>query len=372
MKTPLGCRLLLGTAAVVFMLGSAGRAAEEVSSPRAAVTEGREGAAGSPAGRADQGGESAERPGWLDRPFHAIDPANFQRAFDRAVGLDSGERSDRPRGPEIPEPVFFDNVRPLGDLKYSNELNYLVNSSTRNAPTLQVIEYEYTFADWRAAELDLSYFNGNLQILTPFYQRTLGVGRDRNWVHGYQLSADVYLRSGFVGGSTVYMFAWKPKEDSRFSTQVFVGANRALIGGFNPVGSGPSALRFAPPAASPDDRAFGAWRPTFNVDLFYKAGEKTTFGVETDLFFQSGKAGEYLCFPFLTYEAGKHAFFQVGAGYYHFESRDQFTLLAHVNLVNPSTRRARERADARQEPDAGQPPEGRGLRRWISRWLGER
>ena len=149
----------------------------------------QEAAGGEPSGRPDRGDDAAETPGKLDPLFRAIDPARLQRLFDEVVGLDSGDVSRRPEAPELGEPVFFDLTRPLGDRKYGNELNYLFNSSTRNAPTLQVIEYEYAFADWRAAELDLSYFNGNLEILTPFYQRTLGVGRRRNWVHGYQVSA---------------------------------------------------------------------------------------------------------------------------------------------------------------------------------------
>jgi hypothetical protein len=106
--------------------------------------------------RPDRGDDAAESPGRLDPFFRAIDPSRLQRLLDRWVGLDSGDVSTRPEAPEIGEPVFFDLTRPLGDRKYGNELNYLFNSSTRNAPGLQVIEYEYTFADWRAAELDLS------------------------------------------------------------------------------------------------------------------------------------------------------------------------------------------------------------------------
>lgn len=314
-------------------------------------------------GRLDQGGESAARPGPLDPLFRAIDPARVERRFDQWLGLGTGGLSDRPRPPEIPEPVFFDVVRPLGDLKYANELNYLITSGTRNAPTLQVIEYEYVFADWGSAELDLSYYNENLQILTPFYQRTLGVGPQGNWVHGYQLSADLYLRSGFVGGSPVYNFSWKPERESRFSTSIFIGANRALIGGFTPARAGPAAFPGGPGSV---DRPFGAWRPTLNVDFFYKLGERWTIGVENDLFFHPGKAGEYLSFPFLTYEAGKHAFIQVGAGYYHFESRDQLTFLAHINLVNPSTRRTRA-----QPGEPGESvPEGRTVSGDLGGWFG--
>ncbi len=324
--------------------------------------------AGEPSGRPDRGEDAADRPGRLDPILRRVDPARLQHLFDRAAGLDTGDRSDRPRAPEIGEPVFFDLARPLGDLKYANELNYLLVSGSQNAPTLQVIEYEYTFADWRSVELDLSYFNGKLEILTPFYQRTLGVGRRRNWAHGYQVSPDIYTRSGFVGGTAVYTIGWKPDEESRFSSLVFVGANRALIGGFNLGPHAPSALRLAgPSAAGEGDRAFGSWRPTLIVDLFYELGEKFSIGIENDLFFRSGKAGEYLAFPFLTYKPGKHFFIQAGGGYYRFESRDQVAFLLHVNIVNPSHRRPRAEGGRPDDPDGSRP-----RRRGLGRLLGDR
>jgi hypothetical protein len=363
-------RAIFSVAVAWVVLATTGRLDAQEFGPADALPDpSRIGRAGSSEGAGDASGraDEAERPGRFDPLFRAFDPAWFQRLFDQVVGLDSGDRSSRPRAPEIGEPVFFDLTRPLGDRKYGNELNYLFNSSTRNAPALQVIEYEYAFDDWRAAELDLSYYNGNLEILTPFYQRTLGVGRRRNWVHGYQVSPDLYLRSGFVGGSAVYALGWKPEEESRFSSLIFVGANRALIGGFQfPKAGGPPI--------DPGDRVFGSWRPTINVNLFYKLAEKLTLGFEADQFLQGGRASEYLDFPFLTYEPGKHAFFQVGGGYYHFESRDQFTFFLHLNFVNPSTRKPRDEDDDRTE--TAPEPDGSGeagpIRRGFDRLLGRR
>ena len=308
------------------------------------------------------------RPGGLAPILDPLDAGRLQRLFDEFAGLDAGDRSRRPEVPEFGEPVFFDLTRPLGDRKYSNETNYLFNPSTRNAPTLQVIEYEYTFADWRSAEIDLSYYNGNLEVLTPFYQRTLGVGRRRSWSHGYQVSPDLYLRSGFVGGSAVYIFAWKPEAESRFSTITFLGANRTLIGGFHPT---PMPLR---PPIDGGDKVYGSWRPTLNIDLFYKLTEKLSVGLEDDLFFQSGRAAEYFAFPFVTYKPGKRLFLQVGGGYYRFESRDQFTAMVHLNFVNPSPRMPREEGrqdDPRPDPGPESGP-GRGpIRRCLARLLGD-
>jgi hypothetical protein len=280
----------------------------------------------------------AERPDPIGRLIDPINPARLQRRLDVAFGFDSGDEADRPEAPEIGEPVFFDVVRPLGERKYANEFNYLLNPSTRNAPTLQVLEYEYVFADWNAVELDLSYFNRKLEVLTPFYQRTLGVGRDGNWVHGVQLSTDLYLRSKFVGCTAVYMLGWKPDVESKFSALIFAGANRALINGFAPID--------VIPPRRPDDRTFGAWRPTLNVDLFYKLGERITLGIENDLFCHAGQAGEYLVMPFITWELSDHAFLQAGAGYYRFESVDQATFMLHLNFLNQSKRSKASDKDA--------------------------
>ncbi len=340
----------------------------------------------------EQEKQEKEKDGPLDPFFDLIDPARFQRIIDRVFAGETDSRRperERPEVPEIGEPVFFDLTRPLGARRYSNEFNYLLNPSTANAPTLQVLEYEYTFADWNSAELDLAYFNGNLEILTPFYQRTLGVGRAGRSVRGIQVSPDIYLRSGFVGGSAVYQYGWKPSKESRFSTLTFLGANRVLIGGFQFPASGAAARSSpllatpAPTRTSPDDRVYGAWRPTFNLDLFYKLTESVSLGIENDLFFQSGRASEYFSFPFVTWEAGQHAFFQVGGGYYHFESRDQFTFLLHLNFVNPSVKQGDEASGGTDEktPDDGRKGADRGdddisgqgpIRQWWNRRLGNR
>lgn len=357
------------------------RAGPSASGPNAGTPEGRnEGGGNEQPGeggdkKTDDGGEEGEKPSPLDPVFDFINPARAQRRLDGWFGRDPDAPSTKPAVPELGEPVFFDLSRPLGASRYSNELNYLYNVNSRNAPALQVLEYEYAFADWRSAELDLSYYNGNLQILTPFYQRTLGVGPRGNWAHGYQLSADVYTRSGNVGGSTVYVFGWKPERDSRFSTLTFLGANRALIGDFTPGGGsglGSASGGMGSPGTTPGLRRYMAWRPTLNADFFYRVGEKVTLGLENDLFFGSGRAGEYLVLPFVTIETGEHAFFQFGTGYYHFEGGDQFSFFAHINIVNPSTKR---KGPLPADDEGDRPGEGGDsrtgrLRRRLGRWVG--
>lgn len=73
----------------------------------------------------------------------------------------------------------------------------------------------------------------------------------------------------------------------------------------------------------------------------------------------------------MTYEAGKHAFFQVGAGYYHFDSLDQLTFFAHLNFVNLSTRKAREPDRSPREVGPADAADAGCVRRWLSRLVGE-
>lgn len=320
-------------------------------------TKSETGDADAPAQRGEA--ENTSKNFLLDHILPKVNPAVIQKRLDRILGFDFDDQSDRPEAPEIGEPVFFDLTRPLGDLKYSNELNYLLQVNTGNAPNLQAIEYEYTIADWRAIELDLYYFNANLQLLSPFNQSTLGVGENGNWIHGYQISADIYLRSHKLGGTPVHVFGWKPKKESKFGLLSFVGANRALIGDFTPRSGGLAASSISIPRQATGKDRFMAWRPTWNLDLFYALNDKFTLGIENDLFFGTGRVGEYVVLPFATYKPGEHAFLQAGGGYYHFENRDQFTFFLHINLVNGSPRKPRK-----DEQDAGS-ERPRGLRRLL-------
>ena len=352
------------------------------SASRPEAAEGKGGGEGN-----DEAGKPPEKDGEEDGPldpfFDLVDPAQLQRGLDKALGNLFEQRRPRRELPEVPElgePVFFDLTRPLGARRYSNEINDLFNSSTATAPTLQVIEYEYAFADWNAVELDLQFYDQILEIITPFYQRTLGVGRGGGSVYGIQVSPDIYRRSGFIGGSAVYVYGWKPSRESRFSTLSFVGVNRQLIGGFLAPSSVGSRLGsgVAPGATGAAlNSIYGAWRPTFNFNAFYKLTETVSLGIENDLFFQSDRrSSEYLSFPFVTWEAGQHSFFQVGGGYYHFEGRDQFTCLVHLNFVNPAVKESgrdvgggegsggpTEGAEGKEDDSTGPGP----IRRWLTR-----
>src|SRR5438128_1703624 len=76
---------------------------------------------------------------------------------------------------------------------------------TGRVPASQFLEYEYVFADWRAAKLELEFAQGALETLEPGYQRTWGVGLRHNWVHGFQVFPELFLQEKFVGGTAAYV-----------------------------------------------------------------------------------------------------------------------------------------------------------------------
>jgi hypothetical protein len=275
-----------------------------------------------------------------------------QRRLDEALGLDAGEQSEKPRAPEIPVALFREVIRPLGALKYENQLNYFVGAFTGGAPTLQHLSSEYVFADWQAARFELAWSEGRLESLAAGYQRTLGVGPRHNWVHGFLVLTEVLVREDFVGGLAFYTFAWKPEEESPWALGLSAGANRALFrtaGGEAPMGAeGLPRPGAEGPARGDEEERSSAWRPFFSANVWYTLSRSWTVGVENDVF-PHHRFGEYLVLPNVTWRPTEHFFVQLGAGYYQLGSDSQATLMCRVNLLNPSPRKPREEREGRPE-----------------------
>ncbi|HEX8200786.1 MAG TPA: hypothetical protein VF590_09880, partial [Isosphaeraceae bacterium] len=278
---------------------------------RWADASGGRGAEGS--GGGDSGGPSTANSGANDLPdpfrpfFEAINLAQLHRRLDEALGFDAGTFASKPEVPEIPLAVFVEVIRPLGALKYENQTNYFVGAFTGSAPTLQALTYEYVFADWHSARVELTYPNGRLEALVPGYQRTLGVGPRGNWIHGFQIFTEIFLRRDVVGGRAFYIFGWKPEKESPWSTVLSLGADRASIEG--------AAEQVGPMTRRPglgeagDEGSGSVWRPFVSANAFYAFGPSLSVGIENDVF-PSSRLGEYLFLPNLTWRPTQHVFAQ--------------------------------------------------------------
>jgi hypothetical protein len=180
------------------------------------------------AGEGANSGETEELPRPFDELMHRLNPARLQQRTDDWLGFDTSEQSDRPAAPEIPLAVFLETIRPLGGLKYENQLNYFNGSFSGRAPGRQSMSYEYLFADWNAARFELNYTDERLESIAAGYQRTLGVfGADDNIVHGFTLVPEYNYVEHFAGGLAFYTLGWKPEKESPWSITTTVGADRA-------------------------------------------------------------------------------------------------------------------------------------------------
>lgn len=283
--------------------------------------------------------EEAQFPAPLGDLFDATDPARLQRRLDEILGLDT-ERSSKPRGPELPLALFVESVRPLGALKYENQLNYFVSPFSGSAPTFQSLTYEYVFADWNAARIEfIAPRPGRVDALGFGYQRTFGVGRDHNWAHGALILPEVSIRgTGFIGGSAFYTAAWKPTEDSPWTTGISAGVNRASFSNRPLGGSLPGEGGSIPPEPIAEEAR--VWRPFGSGNLWYTFSPRLTIGVET-VAYAHHRFGEYLVQPNLTWRPTEHFFVQLGVGWYEVGGVDQASFMLRVNLLNPSRRKPR-------------------------------
>jgi hypothetical protein len=316
----------------------------------AAPAAAQEGGTGEQSGGLAGGGRE-ELPAPLGGIFDALNPARAHRRFDRWLGLDT-EQSDKPRAPEIPLSVFVETVRPLGALKYENQFNYFVGAFTGSAPTLQTMTYEYVFADWHAARVEvIAPRPGQIDALGFGYQRTLGVGRDHNRAHGVLILPEVSIKgTGFVGGSTFYTLAWKPEEESPWTFGGSAGANRASFA-TRPLGGaegGTGSMMARMPgeagrmATRPErEEEVRVWRSFAALNAWYTFSPRLTVGLEADAYPHS-RFGEYLVQPNLTWRPTEHFFVQFGAGWYEIGGRSQASFMCRVNILNPSGRRSRE------------------------------
>jgi hypothetical protein len=303
---------------------------------------------------AQTGGEgpvkAEELPAPLDTLMEALNPSRLQKAFDRRRGA-SVEQSDKPAVAEFPLSVFVESVRPLGSLKYDNQLNFLNADFTGDAQALRTLTYEYVFADWNAARFELVAPGGRLEALGFGYQHTLRAGERGNWADGFLVLPEVATTgSGFVGGSAFYTAVYKPTRESPWTYSGSVGANRASMAN-RPIdaavapGIGSMGLRMGTGGTaapkSPAEEEARIWRPFGALNAWYTVNQKVTVGLELDAYAHR-QFGEYLVLPIVTYRPTKHFFVQFGAGYYEIGGDPQAAFMVRVNLLNPSSRKPRD------------------------------
>jgi hypothetical protein len=192
---------------------------------------------------------------------------------------------------QIPEPMVFDLVRPLGAQKGEIEVNslFLRPLTGRGRALRWAPEVEMTYAEGHAIEFELPAEGAEIESYKLALQSKFPARKSPYFTHGWQGIAEKG-RHGFAWDtSQLYLTGvrWHP----RWSMMSLNGA------------------RYARPRGAP-----GRWSALANNTLFYQAPRRPVLGLESNLEL-SRKRGTYaLLMPQMHVHIGSRFQLQFGAG----------------------------------------------------------
>lgn len=204
------------------------------------------------------------------------------------AGLCSPAQAE-PDYPDVPEPMVFDMMRPLGAKRGAMEANTLATTSlTGPDRTVQwAPEVEYALADGFAIEGELPFEDGRLVELKLGLQAAFGTFDSGRSAHGVQYLG-IYDRHGrFYRSSFAYMLAHR--YNSRWSSISMAGLGDLALG-----------------------RKHGRNAALINHAFFYDRREGQVLGLEIN--YRGGTQGHVLLMPQIHQRLASRINMQVGLG----------------------------------------------------------
>ncbi|WP_336970893.1 hypothetical protein [Sphingobium aromaticiconvertens] len=191
--------------------------------------------------------------------------------------------------PDVPEPMIFDMMRPLGAKRGELEVNTLAATalSGSDRAIYWAPEIEYAFADGFAIEGELPFEDGRLAELKLGLQAAFGTMNGGRTAHGVQYLGIYDRHAGHYRNSVAYMLV--NRANARWSSVSMVGLADIGFGG----GEGRNAL-------------------ILNHSTFYDASQKQILGVEVN--YLGGDHGSTLVMPQLHQKLSSHINVQLGLG----------------------------------------------------------
>jgi hypothetical protein len=189
---------------------------------------------------------------------------------------------------EIPEPLVFDLVRPLGSPKGELEVNLLANQAGNSNTLNWSPEIEYVVSDGLSIELELPHSQKKIQEYKFGLQGTFGKLLNNNMIHGWQVIARK------VEGSNIY-----------YGDALYINAFRV-----NPTISSVSMLGLR----SATDKSFIKDTVLLNAAIFFKYSSYVNYGIEINNEFSSRQNWGYRLTPQIHYSLAKNQALQVGVG----------------------------------------------------------
>jgi hypothetical protein len=213
--------------------------------------------------------------------------ALFQAAAAHAAGFEEGDAAHSSGyAPRIPEPMYFDLVRPLGASRGELEVNVLGRQGFERGQLQWAPEIEYAIRDGLAVELEFPMEGQRLSEYKVALQGTLGQLRESTMIHGWQI----------IGR--------RDRDTRRY------GADLLYLNGFT-FGGRWSLFNMA--GLRSDGAAERRHAGLLNSSLFVEYSQRLTLGLETNT--EIGYGGwQGRVIPQLHYDLGPRSTVQVGAG----------------------------------------------------------
>ena len=205
----------------------------------------------------------------------------------------AGGRSERSEGPvQIPEPLLFDMVRPLGPNRGDFEINTLAifpwrarSSDLSDDPfgpgptTIDrrgiewAPEIEIALSDRFAIEFELPFEGGVLEELKVGLQWTIGTAFDNRYIHGFQ--ALIEPTPQFETWNSTLLYIGGIRFDETWSTLFMIGGRMDLEGPEN----------------------VDTFERLINASLFAEVNDWLTLGLETNTAIRLDGSGNFILLP---------------------------------------------------------------------------
>jgi hypothetical protein len=198
----------------------------------------------------------------------------------------------------LPEPMFFDLVRPLGAKKGEFEANSLVYFPLRRqskninwAP-----EIEFTIKDGLGIELEFPMQNNHLEAFKFAIQGTLNQSAKSNYIHGWQWLSEYLIEDKSKEFTLIYLGGLHLKND--FSLFFM---------------SGPRYVYHFRPIEGIDQKT--EIHALLNINVNKKISNYTTVSIEQNYGRHFNKGHEYRIIPQLHQRLSSRYILQFGLGY---------------------------------------------------------
>lgn len=198
------------------------------------------------------------------------------------------------RGPGIPEPLYFDLIRPLDVRKGEGEFN-LVGAvpfrRERGNPRVEwVPELEYAVADGLALEFTTPFSDGTLKAYSIGGQYTIGTAFEDRFIHGVQ--GNVLYDRERRGTMLSLLYIWGIRFSETTSMMVMLGARTEYVNNTiaRKVGYLVDPVDLIPEASTIGSQGGNRTETLLNLTLFEEITDQVTLGFETN--YARGLEGE--------------------------------------------------------------------------------